>query len=237
MAYHRNKFLVRGFDRVIDVWGADHHGHAIRFKASIPALGIDSSRLDFLIMQLVRLVRDGETVKVSKRSGKAITLSDLLDEIPVDSARFWFNARPNTHLEFDMDLAVRQDSENPVYYVQYAHARICSLVAKLAEEGHGVMPAGRIDASLLNTEVERVLIKCLAQYPEEIRLSARDYDPSRINRYLTQLAGDFHRFYNSNRILGEEENVLNARLKLADTVRSVLENGLQLSGVSAPEKM
>jgi arginyl-tRNA synthetase len=136
-----------------------------------------------------------------------------------------------------MDLAIRQDSENPVYYVQYAHARICSLVGKLAEEGYAVPSAAQIDASLLHTDVERALIKCLSQYPEEIRLAARDYDPSRINRYLTELAGNFHRFYNSNRILGEEPGVLLARLKLADTVRSVLKNGLNLIGVSAPEKM
>ncbi|MDD4716064.1 MAG: arginine--tRNA ligase, partial [Oscillospiraceae bacterium] len=162
IAYHRNKFEVRGFDRVIDVLGADHHGHALRFKAGITALGIDNSRLDFLIMQLVRLVRDGETVKVSKRSGKTITLSDLLDEISKDAARFWFNSKPTTHLEFDLGLAVRQDSENPVYYVQYAHAWICSLVALLNSEGEAVPPAAAIDPSLLNTPVEQSLIKTLA---------------------------------------------------------------------------
>ncbi len=200
IAYHRNKFEVRGFDQVIDVLGADHHGHALRFKKAITALGIDNSRLNFLIMQLVRLVRDGETVKVSKRSGKSITLSDLLDEISKDAARFFFNSKPTTHLEFDMGLAVRQDSENPVYYVQYAHARICSLIVALAAQGDTVRPAKDIDPSLLSTPVEQALIKTLAQLPEEIRLAARDYDPSRINRYLVALAGDFHRFYNANRI-------------------------------------
>lgn len=141
IAYHRNKFIQRGFDRVIDVWGADHHGHAIRFGKSMtaPELGLEGKRLDFLIMQMVRLVRDGETVKVSKRSGKALTLNDLLDEIGVDACRFFFNAKPDTHLEFDLDLAIRQDSENPVYYVQYAHARICSLLAS-AENRAGAFP-------------------------------------------------------------------------------------------------
>lgn len=237
MAYHRNKFQVRNFDRVIDVLGADHHGHALRFKAGITALGIDNRRLEFLIMQLVRLTRDGETVKVSKRSGKSITLSDLLDEISVDAARFWFNSRPNTHLEFDLGLAVRQDGDNPVYYVQYAHARICSLIAALREEGAEVRPARAVDAALLDSEVEHELIKQLSQFPEEIRTVAQDLDPSRINRYLIELAARFHRFYTANRIKGAEPEVLAARLKLADSVRAVLENGLNLIGVSAPVKM
>ncbi|MCI2105610.1 MAG: arginine--tRNA ligase [Intestinimonas sp.] len=239
IAYHRNKFMVRGFDRVIDVWGADHHGHAVRFTAtmSAPALGMQDKKLDFLLMQLVELVRGDEVVKVSKRSGKAISLADLLDEISVDAARFFFNAKPSTHLIFDLDLAVRQDSENPVYYVQYAHARICSLRSRLAEEGAHVPAAAEVDASVLQTPEEKALIKMLAQLPEEVRLAARDYDPSRINRYLVALAGDFHRFYNSCRIKGEIPALLAARLKLADTVRSVLENGLGLLGISAPKKM
>lgn len=239
MAYHRNKFIERGFDRVIDVWGADHHGHSIRFKASMtaPALGIDSSKLDFLIMQMVRLTRDGETIKVSKRTGKAITLNDLLDEISVDACRFFFNAKPDTHLEFDMGLAIRQDSENPVYYVQYAHARILSLVAALASEGSAVPKAGEIDISKLSSDYERELIKQISLLPEEIRLAARDYDPSRINRYVIELAARFHRFYNSNRIKGEEPELLLARLKLADTTRRAIANSLDILGVTAPEKM
>lgn len=239
IAYHRNKFMVRGFDRVIDVWGADHHGHAVRFAAtmSAPALGMQDKKLDFLLMQLVELVRGDEVVKVSKRSGKAISLADLLDEISVDAARFFFNAKPSTHLIFDLDLAVRQDSENPVYYVQYAHARICSLRSRLAEDGAHVPAAVEIDPALLCAPEEKALVKALAQLPEEIRLAARDYDPSRINRYLIALAGDFHRFYNSCRIMGETPALLGARLKLADTVRAVLANGLGLLGVSAPEKM
>ncbi|MDF2839139.1 MAG: arginine--tRNA ligase, partial [Evtepia sp.] len=239
IAYHRNKFCERNFDQVIDVWGADHHGHAIRFAATMTAqeLGMEGKKLDFLIMQLVQLLQDGKEVKVSKRSGRSITLSDLLDEISVDSARFAFNAKPTNHLIFDLDIAVRQDSENPVYYVQYAHARICSLVARLAEEGNLVPQTKAIDVSLLNTEEEKAVIKSLAQLPEEIRFAARDYDPSRINRYLIALAGDFHRFYSAHRIKGEEANLLLARLKLADSVRAVLANCLCLLGISAPEKM
>ncbi|MPM43568.1 Arginine--tRNA ligase [bioreactor metagenome] len=237
MAYHRDKFEVRGFDKVIDVLGADHHGHALRFKAGISALGIDNSRLDFLIMQLVQLMQDGKEVKVSKRSGRSITLADLLDEISVDAARFFFNSKPTSHLVFDMDLAVRQDSENPVYYVQYAHARICSLVSRLGEEGVSVPPAAQVNPALLDTPEERALIKSISQLPEEIRLAARDYDPSRLCRYLAALAGDFHRFYNACRIKGEAPELVAARLKLADTVRAVVANCLGLLGVSAPQSM
>ena len=239
IAYHRNKFVERGFDRVIDVWGADHHGHAIRFGKSMtaPELGLQGKKLDFLIMQMVRLTRDGETVKVSKRSGKALTLNDLLDEIGVDACRFFFNAKPDTHLEFDLDLAVRQDSENPVYYVQYAHARICSLLATLAAEGHPVPPAGSVNAALLREPQELDLLKQLAAFPEEILMAARDYDPSRVNRYAIELAARFHRFYNACRIRGAEEDVMGARLALSEATRSVICSALTVIGVSAPEKM
>ncbi len=239
VAYHRNKFIERGFDRVIDVWGADHHGHAVRFAATMnaPALGLEGRKLDFLIMQMVRLVRGDEVVKVSKRTGKALTLADLMDEIGVDACRFFFNAKPETHLEFDLDLAVREDSENPVYYVQYAHARICTLIAALAETGHAVPAAADVDVSVLTTEQERALLKQLAALPEEVRLAARDYDPSRINRYAIELAGCFHRFYSACRIKGVEESVLRARLKLADATRQALQNALAIIGVTAPEKM
>ena len=238
IAYHRDK-LERGFDKVVDVWGADHHGHSLRMKAtmSTPALGVDGDKLDFLIMQMVRLTRDGETVKVSKRTGKALTLNDLLDEISVDACRFFFNARPDSHLEFDLGLAVRQDSENPVYYVQYAHARICSLIAMLASEGHKVPAFTEIDTSLLSMELEIELIKQISQLPDEIRLAARDYDPSRINKYVIELAARFHRFYNACRIKGEESGLLMARLLLADVTRIVIKNCLDLLGVTAPEKM
>ncbi|HHT17149.1 MAG TPA: arginine--tRNA ligase [Papillibacter sp.] len=239
IAYHRNKFITRKFDRVIDVLGADHHGHMIRFKATAtcPVLGIDQERLDFVIMQMVRLVRDGEVVKVSKRTGKALTLNDLLDEIGVDACRFFFNAKPDTHLEFDLGLAVRQDSENPVYYVQYAHARICSLLQTLAAEGHTVSKTADLNPAVFETEPEREVIRQLALLPEEIILAARDYDPSRINRYVIELAARFHRFYNACRIKGEAEDVAAARLKLADCVRIVIKSCLSLIGVSAPEKM
>lgn len=239
IAYHRNKLEVRQFDKVINIWGADHHGHVARIQAAMDGLGLDgSNRLVVVLMQFVNLLQDGKPVRMSKRSGKAIALHDLLDEISVDAARFVFNSRASTTaLDFDMDLAVRQDSENPVYYVQYAHARICSLVARLLQEGYPVPMAAEVDASLLGTPEELTLIKCLAQLPEEIHLAARDYDPSRINRFLITLAGDFHRFYNANRIMNEPEQVLKARLKLADTVRAVLAVGLGILGVSAPEKM
>ncbi|MBQ9521666.1 MAG: arginine--tRNA ligase [Oscillospiraceae bacterium] len=236
IAYHRNKFALRGFDRVINIWGADHHGHVARLKAALDALGLDGSgRLDIVLMQLVKLLRDGETVRMSKRTGKAISLSDLLDEVPVDAARWFFNARPETQMEFDLGLAVREDAENPVYYVKYAHARICSLLRTLAGEG-ATVPA-HADISLLTDDTERALIKALARFGEEVRLCARDYDPSHLNRYLQDLAGCFHRFYTSCRIKGEAADVQSARLGLADNTRKVLRNGLRLLGIEAPEKM
>ena len=238
IAYHRNKFAVRGFDKVINVWGADHHGHVARLKGAMDALGLDGEhRLDIVLMQLVKLVRDGEVVRMSKRTGKAISLTDLLDEIPVDACRYFFNAKPETQMEFDLGLAVREDSENPVYYVQYAHARICTLLKALEAEGYTVPAAGEVDFSLLSGEAEQALIKKIAAYSQVVRLAARDYDPSHINRYLTELAGDFHRFYTACRIKGEECPVLLARLKLADTARSVLKNAMTLIGCTAPEKM
>ena len=238
IAYHRNKFEQRGFDKVINVWGADHHGHVARLKGAMDALGLDGEhRLDIVLMQLVKLMRGGEVVRMSKRTGKAISLSDLLDEIPVDAARYFFNSRPESPVEFDLDLAVRQDSENPVYYVQYAHARICTMISALKAEGHDVPDINSVDLSLLTTEQERELIKQIALLPEEIRLAARDYDPSRINKYVTELAARFHRFYTACRIKGAEEGVLNARLCLADTVRKVIALSLSVIGVSAPSKM
>ena len=239
MLFRSNKFQVRGFDKVINIWGADHHGHVARLQAALDGLGLDGShRLVIVLMQLVNLLQDGKPVRMSKRTGKAIALHDLLDEISVDAARYYFNNRASSSpLDFDLDLAVRQDSENPVYYVQYAHARICSLLARLAEEGAAVPAAGNVDAARFAAPEELALIKSLAQYPDELHLAARDYDPSRINRYLTALAGDFHRFYNACRLKGEEDSILSARLKLADTVRAVLANGLNLLGVTAPEKM
>ena len=238
IAYHRNKFAVRGFDKVINVWGADHHGHVARLKGAMDALGLDGEhRLDIVLMQLVKLVRDGEVVRMSKRTGKAISLTDLLDEIPVDACRYFFNAKPDTQMDFDLGLAVREDSENPVYYIQYAYARICSLLKTMADEGRSVPAADKADLSLLSGEQERALIKELANFSEEIRMAARDYDPSYINRYLMRLAGAFHRFYNACRIKGEADDVANARLLLAAATRQVLANGLTILGLSKPEKM
>ncbi|MBR5571467.1 MAG: arginine--tRNA ligase [Oscillospiraceae bacterium] len=238
IAYHRNKFAVRGFDKVINIWGADHHGHVARIKGAMDALGLDGeNRLDIVLMQLVKLVENGEVVRMSKRTGKAVSLTDLLDMVPVDACRYFFNAKPETQMEFDLGLAVREDSENPVYYVQYAHARICTLLKNLAAEGYDVKSAADVDLTLLSSETEIALIKELARYGEAVRLAAQNYDPSHINRYLVELSAAFHRFYNACRIKGEEEAVLYARLKLADTARAVLYNAMTLIGCTAPEKM
>ncbi len=235
IAYHRNKLEQRHFDKVINVWGADHHGHVARLKGAMDALGLDGDRLDVVLMQLVKLTRGGEVVRMSKRTGKAISLTDLLDEIPVDAARYFFNSRPESPVEFDLELAIRQDSENPVYYVQYAHARICTLISALAAEGHQVPDSA--DVSLLSSPEEKELIKQLAALPEELHLAARDYDPSRLNRYVTELAARFHRFYTVCRIKGAEPDIQAARLLLADCVRRVIALSLGIIGVHAPEKM
>ena len=238
IAYHRNKFAVRGFDKVINIWGADHHGHVARLKGALDALDLNGTeRLDIVLMQLVKLLRDGEVVRMSKRTGKAISLSDLLDEVSVDAARWYFNAKPDTQMEFDLGLAVREDSENAIYYVEYAHARICSLLRAMEAEGVTVPQQSEVEMSILSGEQEKALIKELSQFCEEIKLSARDYDPSHINRYLQGLAACFHRFYGACRIKGEAPAVMAARLKLADDTRVVLRNGLKLIGVDAPEKM
>ena len=236
IAYHRNKLEQRGFDIAINVWGADHHGHVARLKGALDALGLDGEhRLQIVLMQLVKLMSDGHEVRMSKRTGKAISLTNLLDDIPVDSARYFFNSRAESPVLFDLELAQRQDNENPVYYVQYAHARICTLLENLAAEGHPLPETA--DAALLTDETERELIKQLAALPEEIRLAARDYDPSRINKYVTELAARFHRFYTVCRIKDAEPGLLEARLTLADCVRRVIEISLSVIGVTAPEKM
>ena len=238
IAYHRNKFAVRGYDKVINIWGADHHGHVARLKGALDALDLNGTeRLDIVLMQLVKLLRDGVPVRMSKRTGKAIALADLLGEISVDAARWYFNAKPDTQMEFDLGLAVREDSENPIYYVEYAHARICSLLRAMGEEHITVPALSDVDMTLLSGESEKALLKQIAQFCEEVKLAARDYDPSHINRYLQELAACFHRFYNACRIKGEAPAVQAARLKLADETRMVLKNGLKLIGVDAPEKM
>ena len=238
IAYHYNKLVTRGFDLAINVLGADHHGYVPRLKAALQALGVDPDRLQVVLMQMVRLIRDGEVVKASKRSGKAITLVTLLEEIPIDAARFYFNLREaNTQLDFDLDLAVEQSASNPVYYVQYAHARICSIFRNLA--GEGIHPractAGELEA--LSSPEERELIRFLAAFPGEIAAAAREFDPSRITRYTLELAGLFHKFYNASRVKGEAEPLLQARLALCAAVRTVLGNALRLMKIDAPETM
>ena len=211
IAYHYNKLAVRGFDKAIDVWGADHHGHVARMKGAMDAIGLDGSRLDIVLMQMVNLMRDGKPVRMSKRTGKAITLTDLLDEVPIDSARFFFNQRESSStLDFDLDLAVRNDSENPVYYVQYAHARICSVLKKLESEGVKFEGADAVDASVLTDPAEQALIRLLAAFPAEIAAAAEKYDPARITRYCIDVASAYHRFYNACRIMGTEGAVHHA---------------------------
>lgn len=237
IAYHYNKLVKRKFDIAIDILGADHHGYIPRMRAALTALGVDSSRLDVVIMQMVRLVRNGETVKLSKRSGKAITLSTLLDEIPMDAARFFFNLRdPNTHLEFDLDLAIEESSKNPVYYVQYAHARICRILEKQAEEGNTCkfLPENEL---IFTEPAEIELIRHIATLPDTVSEGAKTYNPSVITRYLIELAQCFHKFYDSCPIKGAEENVLQSRLSLCTATKTVLKNLLDLLKVEAPEKM
>ena len=238
IAYHRNKLETRGFDKAINIWGADHHGHVARLKGALDALGLDGEhRLDIVLMQLVRLMRDGEVVRMSKRTGKAISLSDLLDEIPVDAARWFFNAKAESQMDFDLGLAVRQDSENPVYYVQYAHARICTMLSNLAADGMTVPAVSEVDLSLLDSDYEKDLVKQLSALPEEIRIAARDYNPNRISAFVTELASRFHKFYTECRIKGAEPETAKARLLLSACTRQVIENALSILGVSAPERM
>lgn len=238
IAYHYNKFAVRGFDRVIDVWGADHHGHVARMKGSMDAIGLDGSKLDVVLMQLVRLMKDGQPFKMSKRTGRAITLTDLLEEIPIDAARFFFNMRePNSTLDFDLDLAVEETSQNPVYYVQYAHARICSILKNLAAEGISPRPVTAAELDLLTTSEEKELIRKLATLPEEIIGAAKNYDPARLTHYVIDTATLFHKFYNACRVKGEEEPLMQARLALCMATRIVIENVLGLLKITAPESM
>ena len=236
-SFHYNTLVTRGFDKAIDILGADHHGYIARMKAALTALGVDASKLDIVIMQMVMLVRNGETVKLSKRSGKAITLSTLLDEVPIDAARFFFNLRdPNTHLEFDLELAIEESSNNPVFYVQYAHARICSILRRMEEEGTGYsnIPVSELN---FNHPAELALIRHIAALPNCINEAAKDYNPSKITKYLCDLAQLFHKFYDNCKIKGEEENILQSRLSLCVATKTVFKNLLDLLKVDAPEKM
>ena len=238
IAYHYNKLAVRGFDKAIDVWGADHHGHVARMKGAMDAIGLHGEDLDVVLMQMVNLMRDGQPVRMSKRTGNAITLTDLLDEVPIDSARFFFNQRESSStLDFDLDLAVRNDSENPVYYVQYAHARICSVLKKLESEGVKFEGAEAVDASVLTDPAEQALIRLLAAFPAEIAAAAEKYDPARITRYCIDVASAYHRFYNACRILDAEGTVQQGRIALCLAVRGVIHNILTMFKVTAPETM
>ena len=229
IAYHYNKFAVRGFDRVIDVWGADHHGHVARMKGAMDAIGLSGDKLDIVLMQLVRLMKDGQPYKMSKRTGKAITLTDLLEEIPIDAARFFFNMRePNSTLDFDLDLAVEETNQNPVYYVQYAHARICSIFKNLAAEGITPRAVTPEELDRLTAPEERELIRQIASLPDEIIAAAHNYDPARMTHYVIDAATLFHKFYNACRVKGEDESLMQARLALCQATRTVLENVLGL---------
>lgn len=237
IAYHYDKLVTRGFDKAINVLGADHHGYVPRLKAALTALGVDADKLDVVLMQMVRLVRQGEVVKLSKRSGKAITLVTLLDEIPIDAARFYFNLREaNSQFEFDLDLAVEKSSQNPVYYVQYAHARICSLIANLSSEGIEI--PDRADLSLLDNPREIELIRHIASLPTEITLAAKNYDPAKLTKYVIDLATLFHRFYDACSVKNAETDELRgARLMLCKAVRITIRNVLALLKIDCPEKM
>ncbi|MBR2877613.1 MAG: arginine--tRNA ligase [Clostridia bacterium] len=238
IAYHRNKFVKRGFDKVINIWGADHHGHVERMKAAMKAIGVDPNGLDVILMQLVRLMKEGKPVKMSKRTGEMINLADLLEDIGIDAARFFFNLRQaDSHFDFDLDLAVEQSNDNPVFYVQYAHARICSILSRLEEEGISLKKTADVNLSLLKEEEEKELIKMLAKYPEELALAAKTYDPTRLTRYSVDLASAFHTFYNACRVKGVEEDLMNARLILVSMVKLILASALNLLGVTAPERM
>ena len=238
IAYHYNKLAVRKFDKAVDIFGADHHGYIARIKASMTALGVDADRLDIVIMQMVNLVRNGEKYKLSKRSGKAITLSTLLDEIPIDAARFFFNLRePNSHFDFDLDLAVSQTSQNPVYYVQYAHARICSVLKKMNEAGIEVKSLDKAALSVLTAPEEQEMIKHLATLPNVINEAAKAYDPAKVTKYVIDLATMYHKFYNNCRIMGEDESVMQARLSLSLAVKQVIKNILDMLKITCPESM
>ena len=238
IAYHYNKLVTRGYDKAIDVLGADHHGYIPRMKAALTALGLDANRLDIVIMQMVRLVRNGETIKLSKRSGKAITLNTLLEEVPIDAARFFFNLRePNSHFDFDLELAAKQSSENPVYYVQYAHARICSIIKKAADEGIGVTTPSEEALNRLNSSEERDLISHLASLTDEIIGAAKSYDPARITHYVIELATLFHKFYNAHRVVSDDKELTEARLFLCTAVKNTIKNILVMLKVDVPESM
>ncbi|WP_334109503.1 arginine--tRNA ligase [Thermodesulfitimonas autotrophica] len=237
IAYHVNK-LERGFVWLINIWGADHHGHVPRLKAALKALGADPDCLQVVIMQLVRLFRGGEIVRMSKRTGEFVTLEELLEEVGRDAARYFFVLRgADSHLDFDLDLARAQSLENPVYYVQYAHARIASIFRQLADRGIPLPDPARVDLSLLATEEEERLMKQLAAFPEEVADAALGLAPHRLTGYIYDLAGLFHSFYNVHRVIGAGPGLEEARIVLVQATGIVLRQGLRLLGVRAPERM
>ena len=238
IAYHRNKLQKRGFDTAIDVWGADHHGHVARIKGAMEAVGLDGSRLDVVLMQLVNLMKDGKPVKMSKRTGKAITLVDLLDEVPIDAVRFLFNMREaGSAMDFDLGLAIEQSNQNPVYYCQYAHARICSILKKLANEGITSRKPSAEELKLLTSDEETDLIAHLGALTGVIVNAANTYDPAKITHYATDLATKFHRFYNAQRVMVDDESLMQARIFLCTCVRNTMRNVLSMLKVDAPESM
>ena len=238
IAYHYNKLVTRGFDKAIDILGADHHGYVPRLKSALTALGVDAERLDVVLMQMVRLVKDGEVIKASKRSGKAITLVTLLEEVPIDAARFFFNLREaNSHFDFDLDLAVEQSSQNPVYYVQYAYARICSIMRSLNDDAIAVRTPSNEELKLLNTPEERDLIIHLSRLTEEIITAAKVYDPAKLTHYVSDLATKFHKFYNACRVRGIDEPLMQARIALCSATGVAIKNVLTMLKIDAPESM
>ena len=235
IAYHHNKY-ERGFDRLINIWGADHHGYVCRVKAAMDALGHDSNKLTVLLLQMVALYRGGELVKMSKRTGQSVTLNELMEEVGTDAARYFFLMRSlDSQLDFDLDLAKKKSNDNPVYYIQYAHARICSIFRQCKETGLSL--SDKPELSLLTDESELDLIKKIEEYPEEIERAARDYAPQRIARYSYDLASAFHSFYNKCRIVGVEPKLAEARLALVTVTAHVIRHSLGILGVSAPEQM
>ncbi|MRR17026.1 MAG: arginine--tRNA ligase [Deltaproteobacteria bacterium] len=237
IAYHKNKF-ARGFDILIDIWGADHHGYMPRLWAAIQALGHDKKDLKIILVQLVNLLRAGEPVAMSTRSGEFVTLREVLDEVGKDAARYNFlMRRSDSHLDFDLEVAKKQSNENPVFYVQYAHARICSIIRMAQERGLALPEYTSMNLALLTQPEERVLIKMMARYPEMLEGAVNSLEVHRITFYLNELAGVFHSFYNKNKVVTEDASLSAARLLLVDAVRIVLENALKILGVSAPEKM
>lgn len=237
IAYHRNKY-DRGFNRLINIWGADHHGYIPRVKAAMQALGKNPEQLTVLIAQMVSLFQDGEKVKMSKRTGKAVTMVDLMDEVGVDAIRYFFTMRSmDSHLDFDMDLAISTSNENPVYYVQYAHARICSIFRQAEEQGVAIPQPNAVNFSKLTAEHEYDLLRKMGELPEEIAVAANSYAPHRLVRYVYELAAMLHSYYRAERVITEDAEQTAARLVLLGAVRTVIANVLKLIGVSAPERM